>query len=373
MYLFNFITWQANPEIFSIGSFSIRWYGLLFALGFIVGQRIISRFFKYNGYDEKMVDSFVIYTVIGTVVGARLGHVFFYGPYFTPEGTGYFDDPISILNLREGGLASHGALVGLLVSTYFFYKNKIKENYLWITDRLVITVALAGCFIRFGNLMNSEIIGKPTNSPTAFIFAKDAALNWEGHFDKVFDDVHFASTGTIRTEANQEYEKMTASLTFKDEFQDEAMCEKYIANTVIPYQTSYNQYNPDRSHITFFENPDNITFTKNDGRLVASFSTYGIPRHPSQLYESISSLFVFVLLFFLMDKSKGKLPDGLSTGIFFIMIFGLRFIYEITKENQVDMENGWTLNMGQLLSIPAVLLGLFLVYNALNQKKKSVE
>ncbi len=371
MHLFDFITWQADPEIFSIGSFSIRWYGLLFAMGFIVGQRIISRFFKYNGYDEKMVDSFVIYSVIGTVVGARLGHVFFYGPYFTPEGTGYFDNPISILNLREGGLASHGALIGLLISTYLFYKYKIKESYLWITDRLAITVALAGCFIRFGNLMNSEIIGKPTNSPTAFIFAKDAALNWEEHFENVFDGVDFESTGEIRTENGQEYERMNASVIFKDEFQDEAVCEKYISNTVIPYQATYYKYNPDRSHITFFENPDNIRFTKDDGRLVASFSTYGIPRHPSQLYESISSLFVFVLLFYLMDKSKGKLPDGMSTGIFLTLVFGLRFVYEIFKENQVDMEDGWLLNMGQILSIPSLLFGLFLLFRALNQQKKS--
>ena len=373
MQLFNFITWQANPEIFSIGSFSVRWYGLLFALGFVVGQRIISRFFKYSGYDEKMVDSFVIYSVIGTVVGARLGHVLFYGPHFTPDGTGYFDNPLSILNLREGGLASHGALIGLLTSTYLFYKYKIKESYLWITDRLAITVALAGCFIRFGNLMNSEIIGKPTNSPTAFVFAKDAASNLQNHFEDYVDDVSIAATDEIRTEKGQEYVKMNASIVFKDEFQNEVACEKYVREHVIPYQERFNASNADRSHITFFEAPDAITFTNNDGRKEAHFTTYGIPRHPSQLYESISSFFVFVLLFYLMDKSKGKLPDGLSTGIFLTVVFGLRFVYEIFKENQVDMEEGWLLNMGQILSIPSLLFGLFLLFNALKKQKESAQ
>lgn len=197
-------------------------------------------------------------------------------------------------------------------------------------------------------------------------------MNWESHFEKAFDEVSFESIGEIRTEAGQEYEEMTAFVIFKDDIQNEALCKQYIQDKVIPYQTDYMmKYNPDRSHVTFFDKPEDIKFSKDDGRLVASFSAYGIPRHPSQLYESISSFFVFVLLFYLMDKSKGTLPDGLSTGIFLTVVFGLRFVYEIFKENQVDMEDGWLLNMGQILSIPSLLFGLFLLFKALNQKKTS--
>lgn len=361
MTIFNFVLWQADPEIFSLGSWPIRWYGLLFAMGFIVGQRIIARFFKYNGYDEKLVDTFVIYSVVGTVVGARLGHVFFYGPYFTPDGTGYFDDPISIIMVNQGGLASHGAMLGLLISTFIFYKKKIQEKYLWITDRLVITVALAGCFIRFGNLMNSEIIGTPTDAPQAFVFSYNTSDFLSNQFQEVVNDVTFESKGSSTELEGKTYLNLSTTIYFdKNQIQTEEVASRLITEQIIPSQHASNFRHKDHEHV-FFPDTPTVKYTTEGDQLIASLPAYGIPRHPSQLYESLSSLAIFILLFFLMDRVKGKLPEGLTTGIFFVTIFTLRFIYEFFKENQVAMEDGWALNMGQWLSIPAVLFGIFLI------------
>lgn len=158
-----FITWNPNPEIFSIGDFGIRWYGLLFALGFVFGFMIMKRIFIRENIPLKLLDSLTMYMIIGTVAGARLGHCFFYEPEY------YLDNLIEIFYLRQGGLASHGAAIGILASLIFFAL-RFKKNILWIVDRIVIVVALAGSLIRFGNLVNSEIIGSPTDVPWAFVF-----------------------------------------------------------------------------------------------------------------------------------------------------------------------------------------------------------
>lgn len=369
MFNLDFITWQADPEIFSILGRSIRWYGVLFALGFIIGQRIIVHFFKKNGYDEKLVDSFVIYSVLGTVIGARLGHVFFYGPYFTPDGSGYLDNPLSILYIWEGGLASHGAMFGLLASTYLFYKKKIKEDYLWLTDRLVITVALAGCFIRFGNLMNSEIIGKPTNAPQGFVFTNDAAYYLDHYFKNFISDIEIKKEDATTTFEEQTYQNLSINITLpKQIYNNEDSCKKFIETELIPYQTLRNTRYPDHSHIVFKDQPANYTITNNGNSFTATIKAYGVPRHPSQLYESISSFILFLILFFLLDKKWKTLPNGTTTAIFFIYIFTLRFFYEFLKENQVEMENDMILNMGQFLSIPAVLFGIALLLYSKKQQ-----
>jgi phosphatidylglycerol:prolipoprotein diacylglycerol transferase len=159
-----FITWTAQPEIFSIGTFSIRWYGILFAMGFLVGYIIMQRFFKKEGIPLKVLDQLTTYMIIATIVGARLGHCFFYEPAY------YLKHPLEILKIWEGGLASHGATIGILIALYFFAR-KFNVTYFWVLDRIAVVTALAGFFIRMGNLMNSEIYGKPTGLPWGFIYA----------------------------------------------------------------------------------------------------------------------------------------------------------------------------------------------------------
>lgn len=162
------ITWDVNPEIFRIGSIAVRWYGLAWVLSFILGIFLTKKLFLKDKVNPDLVDSAFMYVFIGTVLGARLGHVFFYG-------WGYYSQhPLEILKIWEGGLASHGAAIGIIISVWLYSKYVLKKPVLWMLDRVVIAVALAGGFIRLGNLMNSEIVGSPTELPWGFIFT---ALN----------------------------------------------------------------------------------------------------------------------------------------------------------------------------------------------------
>jgi prolipoprotein diacylglyceryl transferase len=160
------ITWNVSPEILTIGPITLRWYGLLFASSFIVGYQIMFKIFKKENKSEKDLNDLVWYMILGTVIGARLGHCLFYNPEY------YLSHPIEIFKTWKGGLASHGAAVGIVTALYLYSKKKKGQTFLWIIDRVVITVALAGFFIRMGNLMNSEIIGKPTDVPWAFKFVR---------------------------------------------------------------------------------------------------------------------------------------------------------------------------------------------------------
>lgn len=266
------IIWDVSPEIFSfgpfslglfdLGPFSVRWYGLLFAASFVIGFQIMTWIFKIEKKSEKDLNDLVWYMILGTVLGARLGHCLFYNPAY------YLSNPIEILKIWQGGLASHGAAVGILLAMYFYSKRKVGQSFLWILDRVVITVALAGSLIRLGNLFNSEIIGIPTDLPWAFVFT-------------IVDD---------------------------------------------------------------------------------------IPRHPAQLYESIFYLFSFIILFNIYRRKRTTTEQGLIFGLFLILIFGFRIIVEFLKENQTGFEQGMFLNMGQLLSIPLVIFGGYLLYNIKSKK-----
>lgn len=162
--LLNYIEWNVTPWIFEIGSFQLRWYGLLFATGFMLGFYLLRGMFENENIPVEWVDKVLWYVVIGTVVGARLGHVFFYDWDYYSQNLG------EIIKVWRGGLASHGAAVGIILSVWLFSRNVSKRSVLWILDRVVITVALAGVLIRLGNLMNHEIVGDPTTVPWAFIF-----------------------------------------------------------------------------------------------------------------------------------------------------------------------------------------------------------
>jgi prolipoprotein diacylglyceryl transferase len=252
--LLAYINWNISPEMFSIGPISVRWYGLLFASAFIFGYKVMQWVYKTENKPVSDVEQLTVYMILGTVIGARLGHCLFYNPDF------YLSNPLEILKVWKGGLASHGAAIGIITSLYFFAKKK-KVTPLWILDRIVIVVASAGFFIRLGNLFNSEIIGKPAEVAWAFIFTR----------------------------------------------------------------------------------VDNI------------------PRHPAQLYESIAYLIIFIILFFIYKNKRDRLNDGFLFGLFLVLIFTFRFFVEFLKEVQSSFEAGMVLDMGQLLSIPFVILGIIFI------------
>ncbi|MEJ2052481.1 MAG: prolipoprotein diacylglyceryl transferase [Calditrichaceae bacterium] len=260
------IKWNVDPEIIRIGFVSIRYYSLLFMLSFILGIAIFHKIYKRENKPKEDLDPLLIYMMIGTVVGARLGHCLFYDPMY------YLSHPLKILMIWQGGLASHGAAIGILLSLYLYSRKHPDQPFLWLVDRIVITVALAGFFIRIGNLFNSEIIGKPTDVPWAFIF-----------------------------ERAQVSDPMT-------------------------------------------------------------------PRHPTQIYEALAYLIIFFILYRIYKKHGPKLRRGYLLGLFLILVFGFRFFVEFLKENQVAFESGMALNMGQILSIPAVIAGIFLIFWAKEPK-----
>lgn len=163
------IHWDVNPEIFRIGSFAVRYYGVLWALSFYLGYIIFNSFVKKEGLKEGFLDSLTIYTAFGTILGARLGHCLFYEPSY------YLSNPIEILKIWQGGLASHGAALGIIIALILFSR-KWKVSVVYVLDRIVITVALAGILIRIGNLMNSEIYGVETNLPWGFVFERNGEM-----------------------------------------------------------------------------------------------------------------------------------------------------------------------------------------------------
>jgi len=160
------ITWDINPEIFRIGNFAPRWYGVLFASGFFFGYLIFRKIFRNEGLKDELLDKLTVYTALGTIIGARLGHCLFYEPAY------YLSNPLEIIKVWHGGLASHGAAIGILLALWLFVR-KEKKSYMWVLDRIVIVAALGGAMIRFGNLMNSEIYGVETTLPWGFVFLRN--------------------------------------------------------------------------------------------------------------------------------------------------------------------------------------------------------
>ena len=180
------IPWNVDPEIFRIGNFAVRWYGLLFASGFVFGYYIMRQFFRNEGFSDATLDRLTFYVAIGTIVGARLGHCLFYEPAY------YLARPFEILKIWHGGLASHGAAIGILLALWLFVR-KEKKPYMWAIDRVVVVVALAGALIRLGNLMNSEIYGVETTLPWGFVFLRNGE-NAPKHPTQIYEALTYLAT-----------------------------------------------------------------------------------------------------------------------------------------------------------------------------------
>ena len=165
--MLDFINWNASPEVFAWGSFAVRWYGLAFAVGFIIGYNIVAKMFKHEGAPEKWLGILLAYVVVATIIGARLGHVFFY------EWDYYSQHLSEIPKVWNGGLASHGGTIAIIIAVFLFSWFVTKKPASWTFDKLVIAIALVGGLIRLGNLMNSEIYGGETDLPWGFVFERN--------------------------------------------------------------------------------------------------------------------------------------------------------------------------------------------------------
>lgn len=261
------IIWDMNPDLIS-GPVTIRWYGLMFAIGFLIGYEIVARMFRHEGAPERWLGLLLIWTMAGTIIGARLGHCFFY------EWNFYSSHPGEIIKVWKGGLASHGGAIGVILAVLCFSWITTKRSPLWTFDRLVVPIALVGGLIRLGNLFNSEIFGGPTDLPWGMMFVR--SHEWQANFT-------------------------------------------------------------------------------------------GMACHPTQIYEALCYFTLFALLMWMYWKRNAESRPGLIFGTFLIGTFLSRFFIEFIKNDQEAFESTMILNMGQCLSIPFIVLGIFLVWRALHR------
>ena len=371
---FSFIIWNGSPEIFSYGPIALRWYGLLFAMGFLVSQQILYYMNKKEGKPEKEVDTLTILMVIATIVGARLGHVIFYQPEIIWEEPISvllpieFSQPFSFSNFMGWiksfrftgflGLASHGGALGIFLALWWYARSR-KLSYLHVLDRIAILVAITGAFIRFGNFFNSEIIGKPSDTPFAVVFTNRLT---ETIMNEKLPKNPVEEMGIIKNE--QAKDSLTATgqvpmliyLFMKSDVTDTEV------RSYLEYKLKNYISNQDEHFYIDLLSPLQYYFSKQDnGGLAVKIPVVGIARHPAQLYESISCVFLFLFLFWIWKKYNGAPPEGRIFGFFMMILWSLRFCYEFLKENQVAFEGGLPINMGQILSLPLFVVGVYIL------------
>ena len=383
---FLYIIWNANPEI--ISGLPPRWYGLLFALGFLIGSYIMRWIYKLDGRDPEEVERLTLYMVIATIVGARVGHCLFYDPVY------YLSNPLKILYIWEGGLASHGAAGALIFSMWMYSKNVTKKHTLWALDKLVIAVALAGGFIRMGNLMNSEIVGLRTDQPVGLFFEDASSKQVASVFRIEQESVNFFDTGVDTLIEGIRYPINNLSLTIPGIALDSVSQHNYIQSQLVPFIDYYSlayrdalkqelknaitveiQESERVEKISSFLNGlnENHFFTTSKSYDVNVLENqvvipiYIIPRTPTQLYEAIAYWITFLFLFWAYWKRNWYAFQGRLFGIFLSFMFTARFVIEFFKEHQTLADNS-AVNMGQYLSIPLIILGLYYWVNS----KKSV-
>lgn len=368
----SFIIWNADPEIFSIGFLHLRYYGLLFALGFIISQQILYHMHKVEGKPLEDVDTLTVYMVIATIIGARLGHVFFYEP------AKYLADPIEIFMIQKGGLASHGAAVGILLALWIYsnysitfqgIKMKIQkmkrenQSYLQVLDRLVILIAMTAVLIRIGNFANSEIEGQPTQSDNGVFFARTISDRLTGP-NQYFEKINFAKDR--EGENYGDFPPVKLLLEFKKGYQ-EAQVRYHLENDFhtllatdyyIQKHLAHNNKEPLKYQVVY-----------DGGTWHAIIQSNARVRYPTQLIEAGGYLVIFIFLFMIWRKHKINTPSGRVFGWFLILLFGFRFVVEFIKADQVDFEYGLPLNMGQILSIPLVLIGVGVLIQSFRKKE----
>ncbi len=285
------IVWTIDPVAFHLGSLEIRWYGLLWAIGLGLALWTEEKLYKHENLPSDWSDKMFLYMTIGVIVGARLGHCWFYEWYDTGSQVAqyygidkpihflgmtfnyrnpYIENPFKLLKIWEGGLSSHGGALGLIFAAWLLSKQHFETGLVWIFDRLVIGVCLTATCIRLGNLMNSEIYGTPTSMPWGFQF-----------------------NGDVDAQGNPVFS------------------------------------------------------------------------HPTQIYEMLYCLFAYAVCRWMYWKKEAYKYNGLIFGVFLIIIFATRFGLEFIKLDQEAFESDHLLNMGQLLSVPFVVWGVWLIVRAL--------
>ena len=300
MYLLKF-DWNPLTGIDIIGNFKIHFYSVMWIAAFVIGHAIMKRIFKREKINIEFLDPLFIYTVLATMLGARLGHVIFYQPELITQ------DPLSVLlpfKFNGGfeftgfqGLASHGAAIGIIIGMILYRRKYNYKSLMWILDRIVIPVASGAVFIRIGNFINSEIIGKVTDSDLGVRFVQEYYNKYE----------------IVQKTGIKDVKKAYASITDNPNMSE-------LLNS-IPY------------------------------------------RHAAQLYESFCYIFVFLILWFVYTKTTKKDQTGFLFGLFLILLWSVRFFVEFVKEPQGEEFINWFgLNTGQWLSIPFILIGLYFMF-----------
>ncbi|GAA4887128.1 prolipoprotein diacylglyceryl transferase [Flaviramulus aquimarinus] len=293
--------WNPITGIDIVGNFKLHFYSLMWVIAFILGWYIMKRIFTKEKVSLDYLDPLFIYTVLATMLGARLGHVLFYQSELISEDFFSIFLPFKFKGGFEftgfQGLASHGAAIGIIIGMYLYRKKYNYKSLLWILDRVVITVASGAVFIRIGNFINSEIIGKITDSSLGVRFIQDQYYKRE----------------IIQRTGIKDVQDAYNAVTDNPQFQN--------LLDAVPY------------------------------------------RHPSQLYESFCYIFVFLILLYFYTKTDKKNQSGFLFGLFLILLWTIRFFVEFTKEPQGEEYINWfELNTGQWLSIPFVLLGLYFMF-----------
>lgn len=296
------LVWNPSEGI-DLGFFMIRYYSLMFVIAFGLGWYIMKHIFVREGETIEKLDSLFIWTVLATLAGARLGHVFFYDwEYFRNNLLEIFlpvkfEPSFHFTGFQ--GLASHGAAIGIILAMYFYSKNILQRTQLWILDRIVIPVASGAIFVRIGNFFNSEIIGKETSSSFGIKFIRD----------------YFSPRDAVNA-------------------------------TQIP--------DPNEAYKAIATDPKFATLLEQ------------VPaKHPTQLYEAFCYIFVFAILFFLYWKTEARRKSGYLFGLFLVLLFSVRIVVESVKESQGGFESALgLLSTGQWLSIPFILTGFYFVFTA---------
>ena len=270
------------------------------------------------------------------------------------------------MKVWEGGLASHGGTIALLFIMLLYSRKVTHRSYFWGVDRLVIVIALVACLIRLGNLFNSEIVGQPSREPWAFVFANPLKTSMLEYFSKDIKYIDYSPKQHDTIVNAQTYEQAVMTIGLQENIKDSTKLLR-LQDQLVAF---FGYFSRDEDHIFLLS--DHPAFERtwdNNKAPVLRLDVWGKPRIPGQLIEAIFYLFTFFVVFIGFVRSWYRY-DGLTSGIFFIMIFGFRFFIEFFKEVQEEWERNLPLNQGQMLSIPIILLGLFFIGMSLYRRQK---